>query len=677
MASTVNALFETSKKGRRKSRRRPGKLYRALAAVFRGSLVLLLGASGVVAAGYLYVVLSYGEHLERPYPELPERSLVFDADGRQVAEFGAAESRETVSREDLGEHLPRAVVAVEDRRFHEHAGVDPAGVSRAAWHDLKALEFQQGGSTLTEQLMKNLFVPEEERDETSPGRRFAQAALAISYEQEHSKQEVMTSYLNTVYFGRGAYGAEVAAERYFGKPARELDLPEAAALAGFLRAPSSYDPASEEGIRDAQERRDEVLGMMEEQGVISTPERRAAEEEPFEVTPESFTADPDHDPFLEKVRREVEEQLGEGALDRGGLRIRTTLDAELQSEAVASSAEVLPEGGPAGAVVSIEPATGAVRAAVGERDGFNLALDARRQPGSVFKPVVLAAALRQYVSPETTYLSQELDLEFEGREYTIENYDSVERGEITVDQAMAESDNAVFVQLALDLGLESVAETAADLGVTPEVEPVPSTAIGGLGEGVSALHMSSAYATLASGGVYREPYAVERIDGESFGERDRLYEHREEGRRVMTENQAAAATEVLRGVVESGTTSTFRELDEDLGRPSAGKTGTTDDFADAWYVGYTPLLSTAVWVGHPEGRRPMRDVAGIPEVNGETLPLDLWARFMSPASSGEPVLDFPEADAGEFVPLERGYARDDRSAVSSVPDGRETGRSDS
>jgi penicillin-binding protein 1A len=180
--------------------------------------------------------------------------------------------------------------------------------------------------------------------------------------------------------------------------------------------------------------------------------------------------------------------------------------------------------------------------------------------------------------------------------------------------------------------------------------------------------MSSAYATLASGGVYREPYAVEQIDGESFGERDRLYEHREEGRRVMTENQAAAATEVLRGVVESGTASTFRELDEDLGRPSAGKTGTTDDFADAWYVGYTPLLSTAVWVGYPEGRRPMRDVAGLPEVNGETLPLDLWARFMSEASSGEPVLDFPEANAGEFVPLERGYARDGRSAVSDRSD---------
>ena len=351
--------------------------------------------------------------------------------------------------------------------------------------------------------------------------------------------------------------------------------------------------------------------------------------------------------------------MGDDALDRGGLRIYTTLEPELQREAVASTEEVLNlYDDPSGAVATVEPQNGAIKALAGRVGNFNLALDARRQPGSSFKPFVLAAALREFVSPETTYLSRNLNIPYDGETVQVSNYDFIERGPINLDKAMAESDNTVFVQLAIDLGLANVVQTARDMGITSEIDPFPSTAIGGLREGVSPLEMASAYATFAAGGIHREPYSVERIDRVSFGNRDPAYDHRVEGRRVLSGNQAAAASEVLRGVVQEGTASLLHDLDEEIGRPSAGKTGTTDDFIDAWYVGYTPRLATAVWVGYPEGRRSMVDIHGEPVINGENLPMDLWSLFMSRATAGKPVQDFPPSDTSEFKLLNRGYARD-------------------
>jgi penicillin-binding protein 1A len=270
---------------------------------------------------------------------------------------------------------------------------------------------------------------------------------------------------------------------------------------------------------------------------------------------------------------------------------------------------------------------------------------------------VLATALKEFVSPETTsYVSRNLSIDYEGEVYEVQNYDGVERGRISLSQAMAESDNSVHVQLALDLGLENVTETAAAMGVTTPVDPYPATAIGGLGTGVSALEMASAYATFAASGIHRDPYSVELVEKSSFGESESVYDHKLEGRRVLSGNQAAAATEVLRKVVQSGTASFYHDLDREIGRPSAGKTGTTDDFADAWYVGYTPRLSTAVWVGYPEGHKPMLEVHDESVVNGETLPMDIWSTYMAEATSGSPVLDFPRPDRREFVPLTRGYA---------------------
>jgi penicillin-binding protein 1A len=651
----VNNFFETSKKASKK--RRFGLLFRTLRVLFNLGLIAMVLAAVLIVGLYLYVIREYGDRLDQRYPELAQDSYIYDANGDRIGEFEVEESRETVGFGDFGEHLPRAVVAVEDRRFYHHFGVDFEGVARAAWTDLRAWEVQEGGSSVTEQLMKNVFIPEGERFEVSFWRRFVQSALAFSYERHHTKKEILTAYLNTVYFGNGAYGAEMAAQRYFGKSAKDLTLSEAATLAGFLDAPSTYFSTGEtEGSEQATASRDTVLRLMEEQGMISAAEMREAQSVPLEYNPDLPSENPAYAPFLERVRREVEGSLGPEALGRGGLRIYTTLDPELQHAAVESSEETLFEStDPSAAVVTVEPQSGAIRALAGQKDGFNLPLDARRQPGSSFKPIVLAAALKENISPESVYVSQELNFDFQDEHYVINNYDFVERGEITVSEAMAESDNTVFVQLAADVGLVNVVRTARALGITSRIEPYPSTAIGGLGEGVSPLEMASAYATFAGGGIHRAPYAVERIERVSYGESEPVYDHRLVGRRVMTGNQAAAANEVLRGVVEDGTASMFHDLDEEIGHPSAGKTGTTNNFADAWYVGYTPRLCTAVWVGYPEGRRSLVGVHGIEEPNGETLPMDLWSAYMSRATEGDPPLGFPEADLSDFRSVYRSY----------------------
>jgi membrane peptidoglycan carboxypeptidase len=644
----VNSFFETSKKASKK--RRFGLLFRTLRTLFNLGLIALV-LVGVLTVGlYLVVIREYGDRLDQRYPDLAQDSYIYDVNGDRIGEFEVEESRETVGFEDFGEHLPRAVIAVEDRRFYHHFGVDFEGVGRAAWTDLRAWEVQEGGSTITEQLMKNIFVPEGERFEVSFWRRFVQSALAFSYERHHTKKEILTAYLNTVYFGNGAYGAEIAAQKYFGKSADDLTLSEAATLAGFLDAPSTYFlPGEKEGSESAIQSRDTVLRLMEEQGMISETQMREAQQTPLEYAPVPPPEHPAYEPFLERVRREVEMELGPQALGRGGLRIHTTLEPELQRAAVESSEVVLFEStDPSGAVVSVEPQTGAIRALAGQAEGFNLALDARRQAGSSFKPFVLATALKRNISSESIYVSQDLTIYFQNEYYAIENYDSVERGPITLETAMAESDNTVFVQLAMDVGLENVVRTARNLGIKSPLDPYPSTAIGGLGVGVSPLEMASAYATFAGGGIHREPYAVERVERVNYGESEPLYDHRLAGERVLTGNEAAAVNQALRGVVEDGTASMFHDLDKEIGRPSAGKTGTTDDFADAWYVGYTPRLCTSVWVGYPDSRRSMAGVHGIEELNGETLPMDIWSSYMATATEGDSPLDFPEADLGGF-----------------------------
>lgn len=657
---TVSTLFDTrSGKKRAGRRRRGGFVVRTLRFLFSMALLALVTVAATITGLYLFTVRDYEDQLAKRYPALPQNSYVFDREGVEISRITGRENRETVDFEGLGENLPQAVIAIEDKRFYDHAGVDFEGLSRAAYADLRAWEILEGGSTVTEQLMKNLYVDEDERTDASFWRRFKQSSLAFSYERRHSKKEVLTAYLNTVYFGDGAHGAEMAAERYFGKNARDLSISEAATLAGFLHAPSTYlsEGTPQDGSsasQRAEDRRNEVLRLMDEQGMISSSERLQAQGEPLRFSPDPPPDDPIYEPFLDKVRREVEDELGPRALEEGGLRIETTVDPEMLRQAVEETEEELSQlDDPAASIVSVEPQSGAIRVLAGRTGDFNLALDARRQPGSSFKPLVLATALKSDVSPETTYISQELRLRFQEQDFVISNYDFIERGEITIREALAESDNTVFVQLAMDLGLENVVGTAQAMGITSPLDPYPSTAIGGLGAGVSPLEMASSYGTFAGGGIHRGAYAVERVDRLSYGEAETTYDHRVVGRRVLSGNQAAMASDVMRGVVEEGTASRFHDLDEEIGRPSAGKTGTTDDYADAWYVGFTPRLSTAVWVGYPDARRSMSGVHGLEAVSGENLPLDLWSSYMTRATEGAPVLDFPDADVDKFGPARR------------------------
>ncbi|CAN5900355.1 hypothetical protein BH23ACT11_BH23ACT11_02750 [soil metagenome] len=655
MAIHMTTLFDTRKKAAKKQPR--PFLVRVLRTLLNLGLLTLLVLVGGLVGLYAYLVNEHGAELEQRYPTLVQNSRVLDADGQEISTFQAEQNRETVGSDGLAEPLMQATVAIEDRRFYEHIGVDFEGLGRAAWTDLRSWSVQEGGSTITEQLAKNLYFTEEEWMEISFWRRLNQSALSFAYERRHTKEEVLTAYLNTVYFGDGAYGAELSAERYFGKDASNLSLSESAALAGFLHAPSTYLPETQEDVLRAEGRRNEVLSIMEEEGMISASERRSTEAQALEFAPPRAPDDPAYAPFIDKVRREVRDELGEDALARGGLVIRTTVRPVLQLSAVESSDEILNEtGDPAAAVATVEPQTGAIRALAGQAGDFNLALDARRQPGSSFKPLVLATALRDYISPETVYVSTDLNVNFQDRDYQVVNYDFVERGPITVEQAMVKSDNTVFVQFGADLGLDNVAATAEEMGITTPVDPYPSTAIGGLGTGVSVLDMASSYATFGGAGIYREPYSVEGISRRNFGAEQELYDHPVGGQRVLSGNQAAAATDILREVVKDDTATANHNLDEELGRPSAGKTGTTDEFVDAWYVGYTPRLATAVWVGYPEGRRSMVNVHGLEEVNGSSLPLDIWADYMSEATSGSTPLNFPESDYSDFYTLQRGFA---------------------
>ncbi len=656
----MSTLFDTGTVEKRPKRRRRRLVSRTLRFLFIMTLLTLVTVSATITGLYFFTVRDYEEQLQKRYPDLAQNSHVYDRNGKEISFIQGSENRETVDFEGLGEYLPKAIVAVEDKRFYDHAGVDGEGLARAAYADLSAWEILEGGSTITEQLMKNLYVAENERTDASFWRRFKQSSLAFSYERRHTKKEILTAYLNTVYFGDGAYGAEMAAQRYFGKSAKELSITEAATLAGFLRAPSTYAPDAEfqdelGGSQRAEDRRNEVLRLMEGQRMITTRERLRAQGEPLRFDSTTSSDDPIYEPFLDKVRREVEEELGSDAFEKGGLRVETTVDPEMLRQAVEETeAELSAPGDPAASIVSIEPQSGAIRVLAGQYEGFNLALDARRQPGSAFKAMVLATAIKSNVSPDTTYVSEELNIRFQKENFTISNYDFIERGPITIREALAESDNTVFVQLAVDVGLEKVVGTSQAMGITSPLDPYPSTAIGGLGTGVSPLEMASSYGTFAGSGVHREAFAVERVDRMGYGESETAYDHQVLGRRVLSGDQAALAADVLRGVVEEGTASRFHDLDKEIGRPSAGKTGTTDDYADAWYVGFTPRLSTAVWVGFPDTRRSMEGVHGLEAVSGENLPLDLWSSYMTRVTDGDPVLDFSEPNGGSLAESGRG-----------------------
>ncbi len=545
------------------------------------------------------------------------------------------ESRVLVPSEDIAPIMKQAIVAVEDKRFYEHNGVDVRGIFRALWQDVRSKGVVEGGSTITQQYVKNAYA----RNERTIGRKVREAALAWQLERRQgwSKDRILTAYLNTIYFGNGAYGIQRAAQTYFGKTAKELTLPEAAMLAGIPADPSLYDPVQHPTA--AKKRRDFVLGLLHDQGRITVTERKRGRHTPLPA-PEDVHLPIGRGPapyFANYVKDQLIAVYGPERVFGGGLAVTTTIDLDMQKKANEAIRSILgTEGGPSAALVAIDPRDGAVKAMVGganfRKSQFNLATQAERQPGSSFKPIVLATALREGVAPATVFASKPVDIDAGDRIWHVTNYESSYLGKADLATAMVHSDNAVYAQLTKFVDPKAIVQTAHDLGVRSDLPAYFSIGLGAVA--VNPLDMARAYATIANGG--------ERVDGSLMGNRARAVSEvtfRKSGRtklnepestertRALSTDEAGALTQILESVVTEGT----GRRAQLSGHMVAGKTGTTDNYGDAWFVGYTPELVVAVWVGYPNALRPMLTEFHGEPVAGGTLPALIWKSFMSKA----------------------------------------------
>jgi penicillin-binding protein 1A len=566
-----------------------------------------------------------------------QSSRVYDRNGKLLADLFAEQNRRDVPLSTMPPALRQAVVATEDQRFYQHAGVDPLGMARAVITDVVQGRSAQGGSTITQQYVKNAFTDQQR----TLKRKVMEAMLAFEVERKYSKDRILEMYLNTIYFGHGAYGVERAAEVYFGKTVEKLDTAESAMLAGVIKSPGRYSPHIDP--KAARARRHTVLAQMRDQGYLSDAAYRSADAEPLRLAKlrKSSVVAPY---FIEYVKSTLVDRFGADAVYRGGLSVRTTLDTGMQDAAEAAVARTLDrKGDPSAAVVAIDPADGEIRAMVGGSDfatqQFNVAVQGHRQPGSAFKAFVLAAALQSGVSPEQTFECGPVELTPDGatKPWKVTGAGGERTGPMRLREATEKSVNSVFAQLILQIGPAKVAEAAKSLGIVSPVEANPAIALGGLAHGVSPLEMASAYGTLANEGVRTTPHGILDVK-DATGKI--VYTEAPASERAVSAPVAYLETNMLEGVIARGT-----GTGADIGRIAAGKTGTTQAYRDAWFCGYTPQLSAAVWVGYPDAAKAMTSVHGR-SVTGGSFPADIWARFMRQALSGSPERDFPRPATG-------------------------------
>lgn len=575
--------------------------------LFAGAAVYLLDISRTLPD------LSVGEDNIRT----ARTSVVYAADGSVLAEWHGEEDRTIVPFDDMPPSLRNAVVAIEDRRFYEHNGVDMEAIGRALSVNAAARGVEQGGSTITQQVVKVLYTD----GKRSLSRKVKEALLAFQLEARADKNRVLELYLNTIYFGDGAYGVESASRHYFGKSASELSLAESATLAGVIRSPSRFAPTS--APKEALSRRNLVIREMLAQGYVTPAQARQARALPLgiAVSKESGQVAPF---FVEYVKQELITRLGADKVYRGGLRVHTSLEPALQALAEKSADQLSSKNDPEVALVAVRHTTGEVLALVGGRDysanQFNLAVQARRQPGSAFKPFVLVTALEQGVRPEQVFIAAPYSVRVTDGIWKVQNYENrITQGSLTLRAATNWSVNAVYARLIMKVGPEKVVETARKMGITTPIEPNPAIALGGLRTGVSPLEMASAYGTLANGGLRVKPTGIVRVtNDEGFV----IYSPKPDSQRVISRATAVQASLMLHDVVEQGTGSAAK-----IGTWAAGKTGTTQSYRDAWFVGWAGDVSTAVWVGHRAGQVPMTKVHGAP-VTGGSFPARIWRQFM-------------------------------------------------
>ena len=561
---------------------------------------------------------------------------IYASDGKTVlAVLHGDESRVVVGSNQIAPVMKQAIVAVEDRRFWEHRGVDFKGIMRAVWADIRNQKLVQGGSTITQQFVKNTYT----RRERTISRKLKEAALAWQLERRWSKDRILTAYLNTIYFGNGAYGIEMAARVYFNSHASKLTLSQAALLAGLPASPGAFDPVANPA--SARLRRATVLNLMVEEGLITRRDAIEANRVPLPKRRDvHLPAGKSSQPyFAEYVKQQLVPYYGSKAVFGSGLKIYTSIDLGLQRLAEDAIKEWLPDPqGPAASLVAIDPRDGRVLAMVGGRNfhksQFNLAVQGERQAGSAFKPFVLATALSQGISPQTTFTSKPTVINLGDKLWAVHNYENSYLGTIDLNDATTYSDNSVYAQLTAQVGPKNIAQMARRLGITSHLNDYFAIGLGV--NAVNPLEMARAFATFANGG--------QRVDGSLLGNRPRAVLKVVDGKRVdrnepvekpiLDPGQNAILTSMLEDVVRNGTGKRAALGD----RPVAGKTGTTENYGDAWFVGYTPQLVTAIWVGYPNKLVPMlTQFEGLP-VAGGTFPALIWKSFETKALQklGEP-----------------------------------------
>jgi len=609
-------------------------------------VLLLIGLVGGIAGCVAY------ERLVDDLPDLSasseplaETSIIYDRTGAVLTELHAEQNRTNVPLASIPIQLRQGVLSTEDQNFYEHKGVDPFGIARALWVNVTKGK-HHGGSTITQQYVVNTFIERE----NSLTRKIKEAILAYRLESQYSKDEILEKYLNAIYYGHGAYGVSAAAETYFGKDLSTLTTAECAMIAGLIKSPGDYSPRNDPEA--AKTRRDTVLAQMLEQGYIDQTAHDAAVAEPFTLAaPAPVTTPAPY--FVEWIKQSLIDDYGPDAVYKGGLRVKTTVDMAAQAAAEAAIVSVLdrPED-PSAAIVALDPKTGEVRALVGGKDfnaqQFNVATQGPRQPGSSFKPFVLITALEKGISPEQPYESADGSFPIPGGQ--IWNVSGHGSGPMRLRVATAQSVNSVYAQVILAVGAEEVAKTAERMGITTPIRAVPAIALGA--QEVTPLEMASAYGTLANGGVHMEPHGIVEV-ADVTGKV--LYSAPTAGTEAISPAVAYLTTDLLKGVITSGTGTAAK-----IGRPAAGKTGTTQEYRDAWFVGYTPDLVAAVWMGHVEGQVEMTNVHG-KKVTGGSFPAQIWASFMKAALANVPASEFvqPKGLTGATICMDSGQLAGD------------------
>ena len=615
--------------------------------LFLCSLVAALSATAGGFLGLVKAVENLDEVSAGPsHPTYIYSQPVGETEGstRVIGTIFQGENRRTASLEDMPPSLLDALVAKEDERFREHGGVDLWGIIRALWIDIRAGEAVEGASTITQQYVKNAYLSHDR----SISRKLKEAGIAIEVERKHEKDEILGMYLNTVYFGSNAYGAEAAAETYFNKSAEDLTVGESATLVGLLWAPSTLGIDRDE----ATSQRDLVLETMFNAGYITRQDYMDALDEslpkPWPKAPmvkTGLSGPALTQNFTEAVREELVSRYGANTVLAGGLSVYTTLDLEAQVTAqemlYGTNGFLEDQGNPDAALVSIEPGTGRVTTMIGSRSeesDFNLVTQARRQPGSSFKPFALIAALEQGIDPSTQFVSENKrytikDAEGKPERWDVENYEKKEHGLISLEQALWLSDNSVFTDLVLNAegrglkgGPHAVADVATRLGIATELGTHPSIALGT--REVSPFDMATAYATIANHGKRVTPTLIDKVVRDEGEENEEVFEKPPlaEGEQVIDPEVARKATEVMIGNITQGIAEKA-SLGE---RPAAGKSGTTENFFDSWFIGFTPQLVSGVWMGYPEGGKTLE---GLLNIGGEQLgplapPPVIWQSYM-------------------------------------------------